>query len=144
MTSYDIANPPIRLKSDDKIVFHVPGYDPLTYMVFEDLINNRTDGCNRRVFIELGIGNEDDYSLNSPIVNVCSMAYGYPAGAGDWPIFHAGDYDAATRIVNHVFSLIAQLTLPEEMKQSTINHPQGFIPRRILKPEPVQEPICQF
>jgi hypothetical protein len=82
--------------------------------------------------------------MGSPTVKVCSAAYGYDAGSGDWPIFHAGDYGAATRIVNHVFSLIAQLTLLEEMKQSTINHPQGFIPRRILKPEPVQEPICQF
>ena len=144
MATYDIAHPPIRLERRDIVIFHVPGYDPLTYMVFEDLINNRTGSCNRRVFIELGIGDEYDYSMGSPIVKVCSAAYGYPAGVGDWPIFHAGDYGAATRIVNHVFSLKAQLTLPEEMKRSTINHPQGFIPRRILKPEPVQEPICQF
>jgi hypothetical protein len=144
MTSYDINHPPVNLQHNDKIVFHVPGHNRLEYKVFSDHINNRTDSCNRMVFIELGIGDEYDYSLNSPIVTICSAAYGYDAGSGDWPIFHAGDYDAATRIVNHVFSLIAQLTLPEEMKQSTINHPQGFIPRRILKPEPVQEPICQF
>jgi len=144
MTTYDINHPPIRLKSDDKIIFHVPSYDPLTYTVFAYHLNNRTGGSNRRVFIELGIGGNDNYSQDSPIARLCSKLYGYSADGGDWPIFHAGDYGAATRIVNHVFSLIAQLTLPEEMKQSTINHPQGFIPRRILKPEPVQEPICQF
>ena len=135
MTTFDINHPPVILQHGDIVIFHVPGYDPLTYMVYECHINNRTDPCNRKVFIELGIGDENDYSLNSPIVNVCSSAYGYNAGSGDWPTFHAGDYDAATRIVNHVFSLIVQLTLHEEMKQSTINHPKGFIPKRILKPE---------
>jgi hypothetical protein len=133
MTTYNINHPPRNLQHSDKIVFHVPGHNRLEYKVFSDHIGNRIDGCNRRVFIELGIGDEDDYSMGSPTVKVCSAAYGYPAGDGNWPIFHAGDYGAATRIVNHVFSLIAQLTLLEEMKQSTINHPQGFIPRRILK-----------
>ena len=145
MTSYDINHPPVNLHNNDKIVFHVPGYNPLTYTVFPDHLNTRTtDSCNRRVFIELGIGDDENYCVDSPIVRICSKLYGYLAGGGDWPTFYDNDYKAATRIVNHVFSLIAQLTLPEEMKRSTINHPQGFIPRRILKPEPVQEPICQF
>lgn len=136
MTSYDINHPPVNLQHNDKIVFHVPGHNRLEYKVFSDHINNRTtDSCNRRVFIELGIGDDENYCVDSPIFRICSKLYGYSAGGGDWPTFHDNDYDAATRIVNHIFTLITQLTLPEEMKQHTINHPTGFIPKRALKPE---------
>ena len=76
MTTYNINHPPRNLQHSDKIVFHVPGHNRLEYKVFSDHIGNRIDGCNRRVFIELGIGDEYDYSMGSPTAMMPALGIG--------------------------------------------------------------------
>ena len=136
MATYDINHRPSCLNQDDIVKFAVPRHNALTYKVYGDHLNNRTVGMehrlNQQVFLDLGF--EDGYD-GSNLYKFCEQHYGYLTNSGDWPVFHRGDYQAATRLVNALFQRIRMLSVPPEYLQSTANHPNGFIPKRIAEPE---------
>ena len=97
MAHYSITNPPTKtLERGDTVVFTIRGHN------YEHTVESDHLSCshydNSKVFELLGL---DRYDF-------AKKAYGYESSTASlWPEFRSGDFEAATRIVWHLFVVIA-------------------------------------
>jgi hypothetical protein len=85
-----------ELRYREDVTFKI-GNEKLHYVVRETFLGH-AGGYNGRIFIELGLSQDEKMAL-------ASKHYNYITEEGDWPSFKQGDYAAATELVKALYDL---------------------------------------